>query len=303
MADSTRRSHQPEPGRPDRDFHERLLAASRSISFPETPDIATSVRRALDLGGTTAQPPAAPPGPPPSWIRHPAALAAAVALLLVAGIVLIPATRETVAGWLGVPGIQIQFTDDDDPTPTVAATPQPSLGLLLGTLVTLEDARQRVDFAIALPDVPGLGMPDEIYVRGSGGGDQVVYLYGARPGFPAAAETGIGLLLIQFEAPDDAFWGVKQVTGSNDVRVVRVNGADALWVGGSHQLLIAPSPDPITSTRPTPSPGDLAARPSANVLFWAANGVTYRIESSLSRQDSITLAESVTLIEPGTPTP
>ncbi len=303
MSDSIQRRTGQAPEPLDRDLHERLLAVSRSIAFPETPDIATSVRQTLDLEGPSAQPQAAHPRPPLTWLRRPAVLAAAAVLLLIAGVALIPATRETVAGWLGVPGIQIQFRDDDDPTPTVVASPQPNLGLLLGDPVTLDEARQRVDFAIALPDAPGLGMPDEIYVRVSGGSDQVVYLYGARPGFPAAAETGIGLLLIQFEAPDDAFWGVKEVTGSNDVRVVRVNGRDGLWVGGSHQLLIAPDPDPVTRERPTPGPNDLTARPSANVLLWSGNGVTYRIESALSQQASIALAESVTLLDDGTPAP
>ena len=173
-------------------------------------------------------------------------------LLIIAAILLIPSTRETVAGWLGVPGIEIQFRDDDEPTPTIAATPMQDLGLLLGEPVTLEEARQRVDFDIAIPEAPGLGMPDEIYVRLRPGADQVVFLYGARPGFPAAAETGIGLLLIQFEAPDDAFWGVKQVSGSNDVRVVDVNGDEALWIGGSHLLMIAPNPDPVSSAATHP---------------------------------------------------
>lgn len=300
MADSIRRRNEPVPDPPERDLHDRLLVISRLIHVPETPDIAASVRQALSQEPATHRPQAVGPPSPVSWLRRPAALAAAVALLLIAGIVLIPATRETVAGWLGVPGIQIQFTDDDDdPTPTVVATPQPNLGLLLGDPVTLDEARRRVDFAIALPNIPGLGMPDEIYVRLRPGADQVVYLYGARPGFPAAAETGIGLLLIQFEAPDDAFWGVKQVTGSNDVRVVSVNGRDGLWIGGSHQLLIAPDPDPVTNARA----GDLAARPSANVLLWADDGITYRIESTLSRQESISLAESVVLLDRGTPTP
>lgn len=303
MADFIRRRNEPVPDPPERDLHDRLLAISSSIHLPETPDIAASVRQALSQEPASLRPQTSREPTPVSWLRRPAALAAAVALLLIAGILLIPATRETVAGWLGVPGIQIQFTDDDDPTPTVVATPQPNLGLLLGDPVTLDEARQQVDFAIALPDVPGLGLPDEIYVRLRPGADQVIFLYGARPGFPAAAETGIGLLLIQFEAPDDAFWGVKQISGSNDVRPVDVNGEDALWIGGSHLLMIAPDPDPISRLQPTPGPTDPIARRSANVLLWADDGITYRIESTLSRQDSIALAESVTLLERGTPTP
>ena len=304
MADSIRRRNEPVPDPPERDLHDRLLAISRSIHLPETPDIAASVRQALSQEPTPRRPQGATVAPPASRLRRPATLAVAVALLLIAGIVLIPATRETVAGWLGVPGIQIQFTDDDDePTPTVAATPEPNLGLLLGTPVTLEEARQQVDFPIAVPDVPGLGMPDEVYVRVSGASDQVVFLYGARPGFPAAAETGIGLLLIQFEAPDDAFWGVKQIASGNEVSPVDVNGKDALWIGGSHLLMIAPDPDPVSRQQPAPDLTDSTARRSANVLLWAESGVTYRIESALSREESIALAESVTVLDGATPSP
>ncbi len=302
MSDTVRRDSRgfaPEP--PDRDLHDRLLAVAGSIAFPETPDLANSVRQAIAQEPISPRPQAARALP---WLQRPAALAAAaVLILIIAAILLIPSTRETVAGWLGVPGIEIQFRDDDEPTPTIAATPMQDLGLLLGEPATLEEARQRVDFDIAIPEAPGLGMPDEIYLRLRPGADQVVFLYSARPGFPAAAETGIGLLLIQFEAPDDAFWGVKQISGSNDVRVVGINGDEALWIGGSHLLMMAPNPAPVSMQQPTPEQGTLTSRPSANVLLWADNGITYRIESALSSQESIAVAESVTSLDRGTPTP
>ena len=133
-----------------------------------------------------------------------------MALLLVPAIVLIPTTRETVAGWLGVPGIQIQFrTTMSRPRRRFRA--QPSLGLLLGEPVTLEEARLRVDFAIAIPEASRTRHARRDlhpYLRPAAIRSSI--LYGARPGFPATAETGIGLLFIQFEALDDAFWGVKQ---------------------------------------------------------------------------------------------
>jgi hypothetical protein len=298
MSDSLRRHLDgPDERPPDRDLHERLLALSDAIAFPETPDIAASVRHALDR-----ERPSPRTRPAFSWLPRPIAFAAAAALLVVAAALLIPATRDTVAGWLGVPGIEIQFRDDE-PAPTVAATPAQNLGLLLGEPVTIEEARQLVDIDIAVPNAPGPGMPDEIYVRLRPGADQVVFLYGARPGFPAAAETGIGLLLIQFEAPDDDFWAVKQISGSNDVRPVPINGKDGLWIGGSHLLMMAPNPDPVTALQPTPDPGTPTARPSANVLLWADHGITYRIESALSRQESIILAESMVPLDPATPTP
>src|SRR5829696_10465713 len=166
MSDSIGRDSRgiaPEP--PDRDLHERLLAVAGSIAFPETPDIAASVQQALAQETLSPRTQPAQSRPPAPWLYQPAALAAAVVLLLIAAIVLIPSTRGTVAGWLGVPGIEIQYADDDKPTPTIAATPMQDLGLLLGEPVTLEEARHRVGFDIAIPEAPGLGMPDEIYLR------------------------------------------------------------------------------------------------------------------------------------------
>lgn len=290
------------------EMHDALMAISDRLAFPPTPDIAVAVRTAIE---TEPIPVGRRDTPLPLMPfrqyspRHWMILAAVLALLVVGTVAIIRPTRETVAGWLGVPGIHIVF-DDDDPTPTPVgelppATPLPDIGLLLGESVTLEEAQRRVDFAIAVPVVPGLGPPDEIYLRERPGADQVTFLYRPRPGIPAAVETGIGLLLVQFEADDEAMWSVKKYTRGTDVRVVRLGGREALWIGGSHELLIYP--DPANVLMNAPEPGTPTVRQSANVLLWANDGITYRLETALPLDDALRIAESTQPTPDSTPTP
>ena len=167
--------------------------------------------------------------------------------------------------------------------------------LLLGERMTLEEAQARVSFPILVPDPARLGSPDEIYLRHRADGDMVSFVYYPRPGLPAVAETGVGLLLVQFEAPEGAFFMEKGVAPSNEARLVDVNGDDALWLGGAHYLLIAPDPS---------LEGDLGQRTTRtanNVLLWDEDGVTYRLESELSMAQAIALAEG--LAPPATPVP
>lgn len=283
----------------DPEMHARLVALRPRIAFPPTPDLAKTVGRAVAAAQMPREPSAwshrrSETSGRRDW-RRATAIAAAVCLIVGAGAV-VPATRETVADWFGVPGIQIVFDDDAGPTvvpgasTASAATSAASIGLLLGEPVSLEEARSRVGFAAAVPDVTGLGLPDEVYLRERPGADQVAFLYRPRPGLPAVADTGIGLLLVQFEADDDALWGVKTMGNASEIRAVRLRGREALWLGGAHRLLIAP--DPGDAGDRTPAPGAADDRLTGNVLLWAEAGVTYRLESALSLAESLGIAEA-----------
>jgi hypothetical protein len=114
----------------------------------------------------------------------------------------------------------------------------------------------------------------------------VALIYYPRPGLPAAAETGVGLLLAQFEAGEGTFWQTKEVSRAVYVGPARVNGTDGLWMEGSHNLMIALDP---------------VGRPAGNVLLWEQDGVTYRLESDLTRADSIALAGTLTPLPAATP--
>lgn len=284
----------------DQDLHDQLSAIRPRIAFPPTPDLASAVGRAIVATPRAStlrpRPGRSATSAPGRWWWRAAAIAAAVCLLVVAGSI-IPVTSETVADWFGVPGIQIIFEVGEE-TPAVppdsatndVSTPTTSLGLLLGEPVSLEQARARVDFMVAMPNLPAFGPPDEIYLRDRPGSDQVSFLYHPRPGLREVAGTGIGLLLVQFEADDEALWGVKKmVDGRTETRVVPLGELEALWLGGAHRLLVAS--DPLDGASALPVSGTPDSRLTGNVLLWAENGVTYRVESALTLAETIQIAE------------
>lgn len=291
-----------------------LRALGADLAYPPTPDLAPAVRARLSAGPVPAD---------RAWIgwrdavgawfaglRPRRAVAVAVlALLLAAAAVLtaVPTARETVAGWIGVRGIRIVFVEDGPtpaPTPTEPAAPATpaALGgtLLLGERVSLANAQARVDFPLLLPDAALLGPPDEVYLRQRSDGAMVSLLYYPRPELPAAAETGVGLLLIQIEGQEGTIWLEKGVAPANEREIVQVDGDEALWLGGAHQLLIAPDPIPIGGAgEPEPE-----SRIAGNVLLWDEDGVTYRLESGLSAAAAVFFAENLTpMATPGSGTP
>jgi hypothetical protein len=267
---------------------ERQLAALRPrVSFPPTPDIASSIQ---------AQIATQPRRPAATWsIWQPRRLAIAFLVLLLAGagsLALIPDLRSAVADRLGIDGIRIEFTDDVPETPAPGASPV-GVTLLLGDRLTLEEAQARVPYEIqALAE---LGLPDEIYVRQLSAGPMVSLLYKPRPGLPEAAETGVGAILMQFPAGAAPAELAKRVTkGLGDFVGVDVGGSEGFWVTGFSEFVIVEDPSADFD--------DALSRPSANVLIWQVGEVTYRLETDLGQVDAIRLAESIQPIAGTDPT-
>jgi hypothetical protein len=80
---------------------------------------------------------------------------------------------------------------------------------------------------------------------------------------------------------------LKKVTGSQPgttYEPVTVEGAQGFWISGEPHVIAYLEPD-----------GDIRSetvRLAGNVLLWETGGVTYRIESTLSRAKAIAIAES-----------
>lgn len=205
--------------------------------------------------------------------------AAAVALVLVATLALLPSTRDAVASLLGVPGIRIEFGTHSDEVPAAGSE------LLLGKPVSLGEAAELVAFDIQVPQAATLGAPDEIYVREVVAGPMVSLLWHARSGLPAAAETGVGALLMEFQTEDHPGSLIKRLAAGGEPELVQIGDASGFWISDASVLMIAQ--DPSVGFRPAES------RPSANVLVWQRDGVTFRLETALSHDAAIRLAESL----------
>ncbi len=285
----TDRSRQPEL-----DELERSLADLGShLAYPPTPDLASTVRARL---ASEAQRPRL--WRRAFWTRPAVALAAAMlAVLLVAGLVLAasPEARTAIAERLGVPGVTIWYVPIvPERTPPVATpfdvsrtTPLPAnvrqtFGERLGSLA---EARGRVPFTVLAPTHPDLGPPDEVYLgaRPVGGQLALVYLPGA--GLPETPETGVGLLVTQFQGRLEPGLFGKGLPQGSRVEQVTVNGRPAYWISGRpHFFIYRDRSDAIADER---------IRLAGNVLLWEQGGLTLRIEGAIAREQAIQIAESV----------
>ena len=265
-------SERSEPFMDDEEFERRLRGLAGAAHFPEPPDFVALFQRDIAT--------------PPVSIsrRRPLGrflLAAAILLLILgATLALIPGTRHAVADWFDIPGIRLFISDE---TPTAIPVPRdPPLAVRSGPAVSRESAAAAVDFPLMLPNHPAVTGTPEIYLT-QDGAPVVLVTYPISDMLPEAAQSGEGLLLVEFRSSSDAVWGMKQAGATNEIRVVRVNGVEALWVGGTHQLMIVPAEPGATPV----------SRRSANVLAWNVNGITYRLEADLPVETMIAVAESL----------
>src|SRR3990172_9350635 len=162
----------------------RLRATAGVLPYPSTPDVAGAVRRRLAADS-------ARPAQRPFVTRRPRlAWAMAVVVLLVAGLLAVPEVRAGLLQFLRIGAVRI-FLVPPTPTPSeaeVIVSALPGTGTLAPTATlhptpplvsslldlagetTLEDARTRFGFPIALPAYPaGLGPPDRVFLQNFGG--------------------------------------------------------------------------------------------------------------------------------------
>lgn len=293
----------------DPELEAALRALGAEVAYPPTPDLAAAIPRRI----------AARPIPPrPWWTPPPAArrrLTVALALLLLLALLLgaIPPVRKGVARRLGLPNVAIvNVTAVPTPTlaPTVAPTPDathaatpvgtatpaptpttaPTATLVsprgqLGARTTLAEAQSRLPFAIRMPDAPGVGTPDEVYVRVPPPGGRVSLLYAARPDLPAIAGTDIGLLVQEFRGGIDAGIFQKGVPAGSRVEPVTVNGAQGYWIAGGLRALGYTDANGVFQYE--------EVRDAGNTLLWERDGVVYRLESALPKADALRIAASI----------
>ena len=238
------------------------------VDWPATPDLAAAV---------AAQVEAAPARPARRRAWRPvlayglAAAAAAFALTMAVS----PDARSAVLEWLGLKSVRVERREP------VAPPPRPGTlgaGLGLGTPATLAEARERSPF-LRLPAAEGLGEPDAVYL-----GRGVALVYGARPGYPPAAETGAALLVQEFPARVGPFIEKAIGTGSRLERL-RVDGAPAYFITGSHGFAYEDDEGGVTFED---------KRLAGNTLLVErADGLLIRIEGDLARDRAIAVARSI----------
>lgn len=270
--------------RGDDDIDRRLTELGPLVVFPPTPELVGSV--ASDLARPAPSTPLAAWGAPPRQRGWLVALAA-VALLsvVVALLTLVPAARTSVAEALGVAGVRIfRF----DAAPTVAPSPVGG-DLRLGRRLTLTEAQAAVPYPIAAPALAGFDEPDEVYLYRVPKDGMISFVYRPRSDLPATAQTDVGALLTQFPGRTDRPLATKGVGPTATVESLSVRGGRGFWIeGDAHVFAYFDSTGEIRYDE---------YRLAGNVLLWEEDGLTYRLESALSKRRATEIADSMRAID------
>jgi hypothetical protein len=161
--------------------------------------------------------------------------------------------------------------------------------LRLGQRVELAEAGRRAGFAIALPRLPELGAPDEVYLD-SAATELVWLVYRARGDRPAAgvgAASGVAYLLMQLRQGQGLEEGILLKTLGPDSRLeaLTINGRRAFWIEGQpHRLFFLLAGDRFQQDE---------VRLVGNVLLWQRGEITYRLEGAASRAEALRIAASL----------
>lgn len=269
----------------------RLAALRDEIDWPPTPDLAAAVSARLAAEeveeratrGVAARRRRLERRRPPNglgrraaWLRRRfgasprLALAAVLAALVAAtGIAAAAASsdvRAAIKRLLGISGaVRIERVDRLPDLPVAR-------GLELGARTTLAAAARRSAFPVRHPRA--LEAPDAVYRTQRG---IVALLYLERGG-------AVRVLLMALPGRGDIGFS-KLVQGGVGVEPVRVGDARGYWVDGPHALLYADRAGDVREERP---------RLAGRTLVWTTrDGVTYRLESRLSRDAALRIARSV----------
>jgi hypothetical protein len=253
----------------DVDLERALRDLGPHYPYPPTPNLASHVRRRITA------PPVAQPRRIDLW-RDPRRLALVAAVLLVllgAAAVANPATRDAIAHFFHVRGVIVSR----QPSPLPSLSPVTPLNL--GRRTTMAGAQSTVSFTIATP--PELGTPDAVYVVSGIPGGEVALAYTPRPGVPLVKQTGLGVLITEFRGDLIPGFISKGVGEGTTMEEVSVHGDGGWWIAGApHSVIVQ------VGGLDTPE----TLRMAANTLIWEHAGVTYRIESSLSKADAFRIA-------------
>jgi hypothetical protein len=261
MADGARLS--------DMELERILRDVGRSYPYPPTPNVSLAVRARISAKPGRVRRPAG------GW-RDPWRLALAAALLLIAlgaGLLANPTTRDAIAHFFHVRGVVVNRVPS--PLPSLS----PITPVYLGHRMTFGQAQSSVSFTIAVP--PQLGEPDAVYVDQAVAGGEVSLAYKPRPGVPLVKQTGLGVLVTEFRGGLNPSLVVKQADPSTKLEETSVNGDPAWWIEGAPHMI-------VIQIGGIDQPETL--RMASNTLVWEHAGVTYRIESGLSKADAMALA-------------
>lgn len=243
-----------------------LTTAARDIDWPTTPDLASRVSRQLhDLERRPSL-----PRPRLSLPRR-----RRTVLLLVAGVVLLAAAAVAAKVIIDLGALTIDTTPGR-PTALPSAV---GSGPTVGHATSLGGAQTEAGFVAHVPDA--LGTPDAVWVDRTSDGARIVLAWAENETLPAIQDLPWGAVLYEFRG--DVTQASKLLfTEANTFRPVEIDGHDAWWISGDHELDLVTGDGTYSRYRVT-----------GNVLVWDVGGTVLRLETSLGRAAAVGIAESI----------
>lgn len=207
---------------------------------------------------------------------------ATLAVLALAVLVALPEARAAATEFLRLRGIVI-FQAPAIATPSASPVPRASFA---GALMTLDEARRGADFTVRAPTDPRLGAPDEVYRGTSPNGthDVITLVYSSRAGIPVSREKGVSALVVEFRGRvDETLFGKVAAAGTR-IEDLIVNGGKGFWIEGEPHLFFYRDDAGVVWNE--------TLRLAGNTLLWEQDGVTYRLEAQVTREDALRIAAS-----------
>jgi len=257
------------------EFENKLRSIANRMEYPRTPNIAGSVTTRLRTATR------------PRFNSKALVWSLTIILVLCSSLMLIPPARAAILEFIQVGVVRI-FPQSAEPTRTatpaalapLTATSSSQASNLIPILdqmagkTTLSEAQNQVEFSILLPTYSAdLGQPDYVYVQNADG--NMVILVWLDPQQPEK-------VLMSLHFIPNGSWAVKKVEPTV-IQETLVDGERAVWTTGPYPLFF--------------SNGDMQFERLINghVLIWAGLDVTYRLETDLSLEEAVKIAE---LLEP-----
>jgi len=277
-------------------FEKQIVSLAQGLDYPRTPDIAGPVM--ANLRAFPSFPRAERRAEPaveagrgargegrPRFTARRLAWSLTVILVIFTSLMLIPPVRAAVIEFIRIGVVRILQGEPTPPnqefpstmipvTATPAVTSQPLIPLLerLAGETTLEEAQQAVNYSILLPSYPpDLGLPDRVFVQDADG-DMTILVW-INP-----QQSDEVLMSLHIVPPGS--WAIEKVNPAL-VQETSVNGQRAIWAVGPYPL------------RFSNGNLDFVRMIDGHVLIWTDGDITYRLETKLSLEEAIKVAESL----------
>ena len=269
-----------------------LLALAADLALPDVDDFTARVLAQLPTSSPTSRSVA----PRRRSVRHRrrrwSVAVATIVAATTATTLAIPDARAAVAEWLGIDGVRIVRVEQLPPAAPTTTAPEattPTDAQLLAALgleaqSSLESAAASLGLPLRRPTLDGLGPADLIGSGATGRPVQLAQVWRTRASLAGStAQPDVAILLTQLQVGLGGGGFQKMLPRGAVIEQVTVDGRPAWWITGDlHELTFLGANGQLVVD---------SSRLAGDTLLWTADGITYRLESSLGQARSIAFAE------------